>query len=466
MVDVQSLDLPGVVTLGQNLLDKLNVVENSVNGVHWERENFLQLGEYLKRLVPIVVEVNKARESSPNLLQILESLTNDAENANQLVKICTRKSRIYLLTHCRSVVKQLESVTHSIGRSIGLIPLSAVKDLPETKELIDSLSQEMQKAEYQVQETEERIYRSLEEKDSVPTDIAVQTGIVMEIARTVGLKDLPHNPNALKDQIELLRSDMQDSTIDMGDPTSDNTADGGRNNTGENNRRGSYDLHMVDIIGNIFESWVQVYDLPSPSPETQQRLHSRIEPLYEAFVCPLTKQVMLDPVALENGQTYERSAIERWFKQCEDDKRDITCPMTGQVLQNTHLKTSIALRNTIDEWTNRNEVARIENVRYLVANENCPEDDLSYALKDLLALVARKRLNKYRIRTAGLIPSMVGLLRNMAQVRLRALGLLRALAEDDNDCRVTTLLPLYQIPSSLDFLFCEIRSLRFGCFFY
>ncbi|CAM6085217.1 unnamed protein product [Calypogeia fissa] len=430
MVDVQSLELPGVVTLGHNLLEKLSVVENSVTGVHWERENFLQLGEYLKRLEPIVVEVNKARESSPNLLQILESLSNDVENANQLIKICTRKSRIYLLTHCRSVVKQLESVTHSIGRSVGLLPLSAVQELPDTKQLIDSLSQEMQKAEYQVQETEERIYRSLEEKDSVPSDIAVQTGIVMDIARTVGVKGLPHNPNALKDQIELLRSDMQDSSIDLGDPNGDNN-----NNTGENHRVGSYDLHMVDIIGNIFESWVQVYDHPSPSSETQQRLHSRIEPLYEAFVCPLTKQVMVEPVTLENGQTYEKSAIERWFKQCEDDKRPITCPMTGQVLQSTTLKPSIALRNTIDEWTNRNEMARIDNARLLIANESCPEEDLSYALKDLQALVARKKINKYRIRTAGLIPLIVEMLKTMEQVRVRALILLRELAEDDNDSK-------------------------------
>lgn len=436
MQSLQSLDLPGVVTLGHNLLDKLSLVENSVSGVHWERENFLQLGEYLKRLEPIVVEVNKARESSPNVLQILESLLTDVENAYQLIKICTRKSRIYLLTHCRSVVKQLESVTHSIGRSVGLLPLSAVQGHAETKQLIDSLSQEMQKAEYQVQETEERIFRTLEkDQETVRTDIAVQTGIVMDIARTLGVEDLPHNPTALKDQIELLRHDMQsDSSLDARDPSSD-TRDGAPDNAADTPRE-AYDLHMVDIIGNIFESWAQVHDHPSPSSETQQRLHSRIEPLYEAFVCPLTKQVMVDPVSLETGQTYEKIAIERWFKQCVDDKRPITCPMTGKVLETTTLKPSIALRNTIEEWTARNETARIHNARFLISNGNCPEEDLLYALKDLQALVVRNRLNKYKIRNVGLIPLIAGLLKNMEQVRVRALILLRLLAEDDNDNKV------------------------------
>ena len=33
------------------------------------------------------------------------------------------------------------------------------------------------------------------------------------------------------------------------------------------------------------------------------------EAAFEAFMCPLTKQVMQDPVTMETGQTFEREAI-------------------------------------------------------------------------------------------------------------------------------------------------------------
>jgi hypothetical protein len=44
------------------------------------------------------------------------------------------------------------------------------------------------------------------------------------------------------------------------------------------------------------------------------------------FVCPITSEIMTDPVLCEDGFSYERSAIETWFSK---DKR--TSPMTNMV---------------------------------------------------------------------------------------------------------------------------------------
>lgn len=33
------------------------------------------------------------------------------------------------------------------------------------------------------------------------------------------------------------------------------------------------------------------------------------------FVCPITHETMCDPVVAQDGHTYERTAIERWFMQ-------------------------------------------------------------------------------------------------------------------------------------------------------
>lgn len=39
------------------------------------------------------------------------------------------------------------------------------------------------------------------------------------------------------------------------------------------------------------------------------------------FICPLSKELMADPVAIETGRVYERSAIESWFAQGQSQQR-------------------------------------------------------------------------------------------------------------------------------------------------
>lgn len=127
-------------------------------------------------------------------------------------------------------------------------------------------------------------------------------------------------------------------------------------------------------------SWDGSYDPGSQSDDSHhfERLH--IEPLYDAFVCPLTKQVMRDPVTLENGQTFEREAIEKWFKECRESGRRLVCPLTQKELKSADLNPSIALRNTIEEWTTRNEAAQLDMARRSL-NMNSSEDDVLLSLR-------------------------------------------------------------------------------------
>ena len=48
-------------------------------------------------------------------------------------------------------------------------------------------------------------------------------------------------------------------------------------------------------------------------------------------VCPITQEVMQDPVVTSDGHTYERTAIERWFETHS------TSPVTNLLLADTHL---------------------------------------------------------------------------------------------------------------------------------
>jgi hypothetical protein len=66
--------------------------------------------------------------------------------------------------------------------------------------------------------------------------------------------------------------------------------------------------------------------------------------LSDSFQCPLTMEVMRDPVITTDGQTYERMEIERWFAL-----GNRTSPLTGAELSSTFLFPNIVLHNAIQD---------------------------------------------------------------------------------------------------------------------
>ncbi|GAV88146.1 U-box domain-containing protein/HEAT_2 domain-containing protein [Cephalotus follicularis] len=180
-------------------------------------------------------------------------------------------------------------------------------------------------------------------------------------------------------------------------------------------------------------SWDGSYDPGSQSDDSHQFERFHVEPIYDSFVCPLTKQVMRDPVTLENGQTFEREAIEKWFKECRESGRKLVCPLTLKELKSTDLKPSIALRNTIEEWTARNEAAQLD-MAHRSLNVGSPENDILLALKYVQHICQKSRSNKHLVRNAELIPMIVDMLKSSSRgVRCKALETLRVVVEEDAD---------------------------------
>ncbi|EEF52886.1 ubiquitin-protein ligase, putative [Ricinus communis] len=181
------------------------------------------------------------------------------------------------------------------------------------------------------------------------------------------------------------------------------------------------------------ESWDSSYDPGSQSEDSYHFERFHIEPIYDAFVCPLTKQVMRDPVTLENGQTFEREAIERWFRECRESGRKLVCPLTQKELKTAELNPSIALRNTIEEWTARNEAVQLDMARRSL-NLTSPENEVLQSLKYVQYICQKSRSNKHVVRNAELIPMIVDVLKSSSRrVRCKALETLQTVVEEDAD---------------------------------
>jgi hypothetical protein len=49
------------------------------------------------------------------------------------------------------------------------------------------------------------------------------------------------------------------------------------------------------------------------------------------FLCPITLELMRDPVLAKDGHTYERKAIEDWFGQSNGASSTAISPKTGDM---------------------------------------------------------------------------------------------------------------------------------------
>jgi hypothetical protein len=55
------------------------------------------------------------------------------------------------------------------------------------------------------------------------------------------------------------------------------------------------------------------------------------------IMCPITGDVMVDPVMADDGASYERQAIEQWFERCRLQNKPPTSPLTGAELRSSKL---------------------------------------------------------------------------------------------------------------------------------
>ncbi|XVF71034.1 hypothetical protein PTKIN_Ptkin12aG0002300 [Pterospermum kingtungense] len=75
------------------------------------------------------------------------------------------------------------------------------------------------------------------------------------------------------------------------------------------------------------------------------------------FRCPISLDLMKDPVTLCTGITYDRDSIERWIEAGNE-----TCPVTNQVLKTFDMIPNHILRRMIQDWCVENRSHGVERI--------------------------------------------------------------------------------------------------------
>lgn len=75
------------------------------------------------------------------------------------------------------------------------------------------------------------------------------------------------------------------------------------------------------------------------------------------FLCPISLDLMKDPVTLSSGITYDRQSIDTWL-----EAGNFKCPVSNQVLRNFDQIPNHTLRTMIQEWCSQNQHYGIQRI--------------------------------------------------------------------------------------------------------
>ncbi|KAF8397272.1 hypothetical protein HHK36_016184 [Tetracentron sinense] len=374
-------------------------------------ENARRFCGHAKRLQLVLNQFIRSslENCSPSVQTAFKGIAGDLTKSGESLSVYRNRSKIYVLINCQALCSSLQESTAAIGGWLALLD-SAILDNPDLHKKISDLSRDMKQAQFRVTENEQRVYCTLQkEGQGRPTSKAVQSAIIMDLARALGTDS--DNHAEIADQIKLLKNDLANS-------------------------RSISERRIWMSLERIFDNWSIKPDIAAGGLDLEFEEDAHIAP-FKNFLCPLTKEVMKDPVVLESSQTYDRSAIEYWFERCIEDGRDPTCPVTGQVLKSLELKPNIGLAGAIEEWVNRNVDAQIQSaVQYLSEDSPPTVECTERILNNIYKISEEHPSRRFRIRNADIVVLIIKMLKNSSKsigthLRSKALMALLSMAKDE-----------------------------------
>ncbi|KAK7290368.1 hypothetical protein RIF29_04735 [Crotalaria pallida] len=113
----------------------------------------------------------------------------------------------------------------------------------------------------------------------------------------------------------------------------------------ENTAEAEYIDQLIAVVTCMHERLVMLKQAQSCSPVQ----------VPADFCCPLSLELMTDPVIVASGQTYERAFIKNWI-----DHGLTVCPKTRQTLSHTNLIPNYTVKALIANWCESNNVKLVD----------------------------------------------------------------------------------------------------------
>lgn len=312
-----------------------------------DQESFKTLSRYLNDINGVLNDFHRRNVSeSPAIRSALDDMRSRVIEAQAVVNSAKGKSKFYLLMHCRTIVKNAQVVTRGIGKALQLILIAGAEVRMDIGEHVHKLKDRMVTAEFEASAAQAHVMNELDRGlQENKTDQGFANDLLRDIAGAVGV---PVAEDSLRGELASFKREMDEVAARKQDQEK---------------------AFMEQVIAILYRA--EMVSPPEDSQSRYKRLAQKANgaigsyPPFPSFICPLTKEVMSDPVILGTPQntefTYERGAIVKWL-----DDGNNTDPRSGVRLTKIELRPNNSLRDSIKEWKALNDIINLRSAQEMI----------------------------------------------------------------------------------------------------
>ncbi|KAK7347006.1 hypothetical protein VNO80_21530 [Phaseolus coccineus] len=301
-----------------------------------QRRNARETIRQISILLVLLQEIRDRGLSIPrSTILCLAELHFALQKIHFLMQDCTLQgARLLMLAKSQHVASQFRGLIRAVATSLDVLPLQDFDVCAEVRELAELVTRQARKAQFEVDPGDARACRTLHAvlrlfaRGTEPELSSMQGIMVFLQIRT--WTDCNKEINFLEEEINLECRDREDRKVPL----------------------------LSSLVGFLSYCRGVIFETMEDTNQSEGRCSTDMTPLTltlltsvnpEDFRCPISLELMTDPVTVSTGQTYDRASIQKWLKA-----GNFTCPKTGEKLANTELVPNTSLKRLIQQFCANN----------------------------------------------------------------------------------------------------------------
>ncbi|XP_047309010.1 U-box domain-containing protein 16 [Impatiens glandulifera] len=324
---------------------------------------------------------------SPSAALCFEELHILLQRINAVIEDCSNGSRMWLLFLTETIARSFHELTIDLSTLLDILPVNDLELNIDVEELLSLIKKQCSETKIYIDDLDSNLRRDvLNILDEIKHEIVPNQTKLIEIFNRLEIRDSV----SCRDEIEALEDEVQNQLEDR------------------------LKEDVIALIGLVRYAKCVLFGASTPRSGGRRRRKPASDVNIPAdFRCPISLDLMRDPVVVATGQTYDRGSITAWIESGHN-----TCPKTAQVLAHTNLLANSALRNLIRIW------CREQRIQFDIPEVNDKVNGLS---QNKTALEATKMTVLFLINklTSSNSPDSAN----------RLVHELRVLAKSNSDCR-------------------------------
>ncbi|KAK8496779.1 hypothetical protein V6N13_000136 [Hibiscus sabdariffa] len=343
-----------------SLLESLIHLSNEVSSIEKlpfvQGRNISTMIRRIKVLTSLFEEIKETNSSTtqlpPSSVLCLTELFSVIRRVKVLIEGCKDGSSLWGLIQTESISNQFFVLVKEIGRALDILPLSLLNVTADIREQVELLHKQAKRVELlvdprEVQRRDELLKVMASNNEKNMKNMTNQCSIDFKAARHVFSSIGLRSSLDYEEEISKLEAEAQ-------------------------KQAGTGGLIVVSNINNlvslvsysksmVFSEESKKDDIKQPSVSVSRYMdqcsssQSMSFNIPDEFRCPISLDLMKDPVIVASGHTYDRSSIAQWINTGHH-----TCPKSGQRLIHMALIPNYALKSLVHQWCQENNIPLTE----------------------------------------------------------------------------------------------------------